>query len=115
MFEFETARNYATFQSETGRNYQRKKPAMRRAFLSLPQTLNDTDLDRLKKAGAAAIGKTLGELDLARLEVEVKAVWRNNVYAQAPQPGVRIETGDVLVLLGSEQDCAAAEMKLIQG
>ena len=65
--------------------------------------------------GAAAIGRTLDELNLARLEVEVKAVRRHNVHAQAPQPDARIEAGDVLVLLGSEQDCAAAEMKLMQG
>ncbi len=67
--------------------------------------------------GAAAIGKTLGELGFARLGlgVEVKAVRRRNVLAQAPQPDARIEAGDVLVLLGSEQDCAAAEMKLMQG
>jgi CPA2 family monovalent cation:H+ antiporter-2 len=69
----------------------------------------------LMTPGAAAIGKTLGELELARLEVEVKAVRRKNVHAQAPQPDARIEAGDVLVLLGSEQDCAAAEMKLMQG
>jgi CPA2 family monovalent cation:H+ antiporter-2 len=69
----------------------------------------------LMTPGAAAIGKTLGELGLARLEVEVKAVRRKNVHAQAPQPDARIEAGDVLVLLGSEQDCAAAEMKLMQG
>src|SRR5450759_753153 len=55
MFEFETARYYATFQSETGRNYQRKKPAMRRAFLALPQTLDDSDLDRLKESGASEV------------------------------------------------------------
>src|SRR3990170_3768007 len=65
--------------------------------------------------GAAAIGRTLDELNLARLEVEVKAVRRHNVHAQAPQPDARIEAGDVLVLLGSEQNCAAAEMKLMQG
>jgi len=65
--------------------------------------------------GAAAIGKTLGELDLARLEVEVKAVRRHHVHAQAPQPAFRIEASDVLVLLGSVEDCAAAEMKLMQG
>ncbi len=65
--------------------------------------------------GAAAIGRTLEELALARYGVEVKAVRRHNVHAQAPQPGIRIESGDVLVLLGSEQDCAAAEMKLMQG
>ena len=65
--------------------------------------------------GAAAIGRTLGELALARDQVEVKAVRRRNVHAQAPQADARIEAGDVLVLLGSEQDCAAAEMKLMQG
>jgi CPA2 family monovalent cation:H+ antiporter-2 len=65
--------------------------------------------------GAAAIGKTLRELDLARLDVEVKAVRRPNVLAQAPQPDARIAAGDVLVLYGSGQDCAAAEMKLMQG
>ena len=65
--------------------------------------------------GAAAIGKTLGELDLARLGVEVKAVRRQNVRAEAPQPEALIAAGDVLVMLGSEPDCAAAEMKLMQG
>jgi K+/H+ antiporter YhaU regulatory subunit KhtT len=35
--------------------------------------------------------------------------------AQQPAADARIEAGDVLVLLGSEQDCAAAEMRLIQG
>jgi CPA2 family monovalent cation:H+ antiporter-2 len=65
--------------------------------------------------GAAAIGKTLRELDLARLDIEVKAVRRPNVLAQAPQPDARIAAGDVLVLFGSGQDCAAAEMKLMQG
>ena len=65
--------------------------------------------------GAAAIGKTLRELDLARLDIEVKAVRRPNVLAQAPQPEARIAAGDVLVLFGSGHDCAAAEMKLMQG
>ena len=65
--------------------------------------------------GAAAIGKTLGQLDLKSLNVEVKAVRRHGISAQQPQPEARIEAGDVLVLLGSEHDCAAAEMALMQG
>jgi len=65
--------------------------------------------------GAAAVGKTLGDLDLKTLKVEVKAVRRHGISAQQPQPEARIEAGDVLVLLGSEHDCAAAEMKLMQG
>jgi CPA2 family monovalent cation:H+ antiporter-2 len=66
-------------------------------------------------AGAAAIGKSLGTIDLASLEVEVTAVRRRNVRTVTPAPDTRIEEGDVLVLLGVEADLAAAEMKLLQG
>jgi len=65
--------------------------------------------------GAAAIGKTLTELDLASCRVEVKSVRRPGIVAQAPQPGARIEAGDVLVLYGAELDCAAAEIRVMQG
>jgi CPA2 family monovalent cation:H+ antiporter-2 len=79
----------------------------------------DEDQLRLRSvmiaSGAAAVGKTLGEFDLGNLNVEVKAVRRHGISAQQPQPDARIEAGDVLVLLGSEQDCAAAEIKLMQG
>ncbi len=65
--------------------------------------------------GAAAIGKSLGELDLASLHVEVTAVRRRNVRTVTPAPDTRIEEGDVVVLLGVEEDLAAVEMKLMQG
>ena len=65
--------------------------------------------------GAAAIGKSLGELDLAELNVEVTAVRRRNVRTVTPAPDARIEEGDVVVLLGVEADVAAAEMRLLQG
>lgn len=65
--------------------------------------------------GAAAIGQSLGKIDLARLNVEVTAVRRRNVRTVTPVPDTRIEEGDVLVLLGVEADLAAAEMKLLQG
>ena len=64
---------------------------------------------------AAAIGKSLGEIDLASLNVEVTAVRRRNVRTVTPAPDTRIAEGDVLVLLSVEEDLAAAEMKLIQG
>ncbi|MNC87036.1 TrkA-C domain protein [compost metagenome] len=64
---------------------------------------------------AAAIGRTLGEIDLARLRVEVTAVRRRNIRGIAPDPTTRIEEGDVLVLLGAEADLAAAEIRLMQG
>ncbi|MBI4207451.1 MAG: cation:proton antiporter [Betaproteobacteria bacterium] len=66
-------------------------------------------------AGAAAIGKSLAEIDLASLNVEVTAVRRRNVRTVTPDADTHIEEGDVLVLLGVEEDLAAAEMKLLQG
>jgi len=65
--------------------------------------------------GAAAVGRTLGAIGLAALRVEVTAVRRRNIRGVAPEPATRIEEGDVLVLLGTEQDLAAAEIRLMQG
>jgi len=65
--------------------------------------------------GAAAVGKRLAELGLESLGVEVTAMRRRNARAFTPQGDTRVEEGDVLVLLGAEQDLAAAEMKLMQG
>ncbi len=69
----------------------------------------------LVTAGAKAIGRQLLELDLARSGVEVTAVRRRHVRTTTPAPEMRIEEGDVVVLLGSETAVAAAEMKLLQG
>lgn len=65
--------------------------------------------------GAAAIGKTLSQIGLERLDVEVTAVRRHNVRTITPAPDTRVEEGDVLVLLGVAPDLAAAEIKLLQG
>jgi CPA2 family monovalent cation:H+ antiporter-2 len=65
--------------------------------------------------GTAAVGKTLGEIGLDALRVEVNAVRRRNIRGVAPEPDTRIEAGDVLVLLGAPEDLAAAEIKLMQG
>jgi len=64
---------------------------------------------------AAAIGRTLGEIGLSEIQVEVTAVRRRNIRGVAPTPATRVEEGDVLVLLGAEQDLAAAEIRLMQG
>ena len=65
--------------------------------------------------GAAAIGKTLRQLNLARYEVAVQAIRGQGQRAKEPDPDARLAAGDVLVLLGSEHACAAAEIKLMQG
>jgi len=66
-------------------------------------------------SGAAAVGKSLGELNLTELNVAVTAVRRQNVRTLTPHAEMRVEEGDVLVLLGSEGDLAAAEIRLLQG
>ncbi|MBS0423799.1 MAG: cation:proton antiporter [Proteobacteria bacterium] len=65
--------------------------------------------------GAAAIDKTLGELDLTSLDIEVTAVRRRNIRGLLPAEETRLELGDVIVLRGTQENLAAAEIKLIQG
>lgn len=65
--------------------------------------------------GAAAINKTLGDIDLASLSVEVTAVRRRNIRGLLPASETRLEMGDVVVLRGTQGNLAAAEIKLMQG
>jgi CPA2 family monovalent cation:H+ antiporter-2 len=65
--------------------------------------------------GAAAIGKSFAELRLAELQVEITAVRRRNVRTVEPAPDTIIEEGDVVVILGTEDAVAAAEIRLLQG
>jgi len=63
---------------------------------------------------AAAVGRTLAELDLAGL-VEVSGVRRRGSRSTAPAPDWRFEPGDVVVLLGRPADLAVAEGRLLEG
>ncbi len=65
--------------------------------------------------GGPAVGKTLADLDLDGLLVQVTAVRRRNIRALEPQPETVLQAGDVVVLLGAPEDLAAAEVKLLQG
>ncbi|NIO42268.1 MAG: potassium transporter [Burkholderiales bacterium] len=65
--------------------------------------------------GAAAIGKTLGELDLARFDVEVTAIRQRNIRNQFPKPDTRVQEGNVIVLRGVQESLALAEMFLLKG
>ncbi|AEJ02108.1 potassium efflux system protein [Nitrosomonas sp. Is79A3] len=65
--------------------------------------------------GAAAINRTLGDIDLASLAVEVTAVRRRNIRGLLPTGETRLEIGDVVVLRGTQANLAAAEIKLMQG
>jgi CPA2 family monovalent cation:H+ antiporter-2 len=65
--------------------------------------------------GAAALGRTLRELDLTRLRVEVTALRRRNIRNSTPDPDTRLAEGDVLVLRGKQEDLANADIYLMQG
>jgi CPA2 family monovalent cation:H+ antiporter-2 len=79
----------------------------------------DADQPRLRTivAGpsAACIGKTLGSLHLEALGITVTAVRRTGAREVNPSPDTRIKEGDVLVLLGSQENLAKAEIRLLQG
>ena len=64
---------------------------------------------------APSAGKTLGELDLAAIGVQVTAVRRKGSRDVNPAPEMPILAGDVLVLLGTQENLARAEMRVLQG
>ena len=63
----------------------------------------------------AAVGKTLDEVNLADLDVEVNSVRRHNVRGSEPAGDMVMRTGDVLVLLGQPMPLMAAEKRLREG
>ncbi|MEK6735437.1 MAG: monovalent cation:proton antiporter-2 (CPA2) family protein [Pseudomonadota bacterium] len=65
--------------------------------------------------GAAAINKTLEEVDLTNLSVEVTAIRRRNIRGLLPTNETRLELDDILVLRGTQESLAAAEIRLMQG
>ena len=66
-------------------------------------------------AGAAAVGRTLKELDLGRMRVEVTALRRRNIRNSMPDQDTALAEGDVVVLRGKQEDLAEAEIFLMQG
>ncbi len=79
---------------------------------------DDHDADRLHSvslpAGAAAAGRSLAQLDLARERVVVTAMVRGGRRALAPPDETRLAAGDVLVLFGAPADLQRAEARLTE-
>jgi CPA2 family monovalent cation:H+ antiporter-2 len=65
--------------------------------------------------GAGASGRRLGELALDELGVQVTALRRGELRMISPGPETALQEGDVIVLLGTPEQLAAAEMRLLQG
>jgi CPA2 family monovalent cation:H+ antiporter-2 len=64
---------------------------------------------------AAAVGRTVGEMDVASMDVQVTAIRRRGSRDVNPAPDTRLQAGDVLVLLGTPDRLAKAEIRLLQG
>jgi CPA2 family monovalent cation:H+ antiporter-2 len=64
---------------------------------------------------AASAGMALGALNLSSMDVHVTAVRRTGTRQVNPAPETRIQPGDVLVLLGTQENLAKAEIRLLQG
>jgi len=64
---------------------------------------------------AAAVGRTLGDMNVAAMDVQVTAVRRRGSRDVNPAPETMLQSGDVLVLLGTPDRLAKAEIRLLQG
>jgi CPA2 family monovalent cation:H+ antiporter-2 len=66
-------------------------------------------------AGAAAVGRRLGDVNLDRYGVTVSAIRRRNIRALEPGDDTVLAPDDALVLLGDLEGLAAAEGLLMRG
>jgi len=84
-----------------------------------PADLDESTQPRLHSVtledGGFGVGRSLAELDLAGLGVDVTAVRRRGIRAEEPGPETLLKSGDVLVLLGRPEALEAAEIRLMKG
>ena len=65
--------------------------------------------------GAAAVGKSIESLDFDALEIQFVALRRNGVRETKLRVEMRLQAEDVLVLAGTPEALARAEIRLLQG
>jgi CPA2 family monovalent cation:H+ antiporter-2 len=65
--------------------------------------------------GAVAAGRSLGELALEEIGVGVTALRRRDTRMISPGPQTALQEGDVIVLRGTAEQVAQAEMRLLRG
>ncbi len=105
------------------RRFREEHYSMFRGFF---HGLSDHDLDAADKlqprlhaieitTGTHAIGKYLSELSLESLNVEVQSIRRQSTGTLPPKPGILLQEGDVLVLLGTPVNLSSAENLLLKG
>ncbi len=81
-------------------------------------SIDDGEHERLHSvpidAGAAAVGETLQDLDLAVIGAEVMSIRRRGIRGADPSPDMRLQVGDVVVLRGVPDALELAEQRLLQ-
>ncbi len=65
--------------------------------------------------GSHARGRTLGQLALEELGVEVTAIRRHGIRGMQPSPDTRLQVDDVIILLGLPEALEQAERKMVEG
>jgi len=64
---------------------------------------------------AAAVGRTLASLHLEAMGTRITAIRRKGVREVNPKGETRLREGDVVLLLGTQENLAKAEIRLLQG
>ena len=87
-------------------------------FVGQEHRAGDRDADRLHSvslpAGAAAAGRSLAQLELAKERVVVTALVRDGKRTLEPAADTRLAAGDVLVIFGAPADLQRAEARLTE-
>jgi CPA2 family monovalent cation:H+ antiporter-2 len=66
-------------------------------------------------AGAAAVGQSIASQRLDEIGIQLSALRRQGIRETQVQPDMQLQSGDVLVLTGTPEALAKAEMRLLQG
>jgi len=82
------------------------------------ETLDEDAHERLHsvliEAGAAAVGREIGDLALDEVGAEITAVRRRGIRGADPSPDMKLAAGDVVVLRGVPEAIELAEQRLAQ-
>jgi CPA2 family monovalent cation:H+ antiporter-2 len=61
------------------------------------------------------VGRTLASLHLEALGVRITAIRRKGVREVNPKAEARLHEGDAVLLMGTQESLAKAEIRLLQG
>jgi CPA2 family monovalent cation:H+ antiporter-2 len=89
----------------------------RRGAEPLPETrsLRQQLRNVILPPGAYAVGRSIEDLALGKLRLQVTAIRREGILGRSPVPTTRLREGDTLVLFGAPEDLELGESFLLAG